>query len=73
MEALLAAADDAGVPLLVLLGAPEYYCRFGFRPAEELGVIAPEPEWGDAFQARPLTAYTESVAGPFLYAPAFSS
>ena len=73
MEALLAAADDAGVPLLVLLGAPEYYGRFGFRPAEELGVIAPEPEWGDAFQARPLTAYTESVAGPFLYAPAFSS
>ena len=73
MDALLAAADAADVPLIVLLGAPQYYSRFGFRPAQELSVIPPEPEWEDAFQARPLTAYTPSVAGPFEYAPAFSS
>ena len=73
MEALLAAADAAGVPLVVLLGAPQYYSRFGFRPAEELGVIPPEPAWGDAFQARALTAHTESVAGRFEYASAFAS
>lgn len=73
MDALLAAADAADVPLIVLLGAPQYYSRFGFRPAKELGVIPPEPEWGEGFQARPLTAYTESVAGQFQYAPAFSS
>ena len=73
MDALLAAADAADVPLIVLLGAPQYYSRFGFRPAEELGVMPPEPEWGDAFQARPLTAYTASVAGRFQYAAAFSS
>jgi putative acetyltransferase len=73
MDALLAAADAGNVPLIVLLGAPQYYSRFGFRPAEELGVISPEPEWGTAFQARPLTAYTKSVAGRFRYASAFSS
>ena len=73
MGALLAAADAADVPLIVLLGAPQYYSRFGFRPAKELGVIAPERDWGDAFQARPLAAYTESVAGRFEYAAAFSS
>jgi putative acetyltransferase len=73
MGALLAAADAAEVPLVVLLGAPEYYSRFGFRAAKELGVIPPEPGWGDAFQARPLTAYTESLAGRFRYASAFSS
>ena len=73
LDAHLAAADAADVPLVALLGAPEYYGRFGFRPARELGVTSPEPEWGDAFQARPLTAYTESVAGRFRYAPAFSS
>jgi putative acetyltransferase len=73
MDALLSAADAAGVPLIVLLGSPQYYSRFGFRPARELGVIPPEPEWGDAFQARPLTAYTQSVAGRFQYASAFSS
>jgi putative acetyltransferase len=73
MNALLAAADAADVPLIVLLGAPQYYSRFGFRPAKEFGLIPPEPEWGDGFQARPLTAYTESVAGRFQYASAFSS
>jgi putative acetyltransferase len=72
MEALLTAADDADVPLIVLLGSPQYYSRFGFRPAQELGVIPPEPKWGDAIQARPLAAYTPSVAGRFQYAPAFS-
>ena len=73
MDALLSAADAADVPLIVLLGSPEYYSRFGFRPAKELDVMSPVPEWGDAFQARPLTAYTKSVAGPFQYAPAFSA
>ena len=73
MDAVLAAAAAAEVRLIALLGAPQYYSRFGFRPGSELGVIPPEPEWGDAFQARPLTAYTESVAGRFQYAPAFST
>jgi putative acetyltransferase len=73
MDALLTAADAADVPLVALLGSPQYYGRFGFRAAKELGVIPPEPEWGDAFQARPLTAYTRSVAGRFQYAPAFSA
>ena len=72
MDALLSAADVAGVPLVVLLGSPRYYGRFGFRPAAELGVTPPEAGWGDAFQARPLTAYTSRIAGPFRYAPAFS-
>jgi putative acetyltransferase len=73
MDALLTAADDAEVPLIVLLGSPQYYRRFGFRPARELGVLPPEPSWGEAFQARPLTAYTPAVAGQFRSAPAFAS
>jgi putative acetyltransferase len=73
MDALLTAADATNVPLIVLLGAPQYYSRFGFRPARELGVIPPQPGWADAFQARPLTAYTVSIAGQFRYAPALSS
>ena len=72
MQAHLAAADAAGVPLIGLLGAPQYYGRFGFRPAGEFGVVAPEPEWGNAFQIRVLTAYAESVRGRFEYAPAFA-
>jgi putative acetyltransferase len=73
MRALLSAADTAEVPLVALLGSPRYYGRFGFRPAEEMGLMPPDSNWGDAFQARPLTAYTAAVAGPFQYAPAFSA
>jgi putative acetyltransferase len=73
MEALLAAADAADVPMIVLLGSPQYYSRFGFRPAQELSLVPPDQRWGDAFQARPLTAYRPSIAGPFQYASAFSS
>jgi putative acetyltransferase len=73
MSALLDAADVENVPLVVLLGSPQYYGRFGFRSAVELGVVPPEPKWGSAFQARPLSAYTPAIAGPFEYAPAFSS
>jgi putative acetyltransferase len=72
MDALLTAGDAAGVPMVVLLGSPQYYGRFGFRPAQELGVRSPEPTWGEAFQARPLTAYTPALGGPFRYAPAFT-
>lgn len=72
MNALLAAADAADVPLVVLLGSPQYYGRFGFRPARELGVTSPEPEWGNAFQARSPSAHSPLVAGQFRYAPAFS-
>ena len=71
MNALLTAADAAQVPMIVLLGSPQYYARFGFRPAHELGVIPPEPRWGEAFQARPLTAYTRAIVGQFRYASAF--
>jgi putative acetyltransferase len=73
MNALLTAADAAEVPMIVLLGSPQYYSRFGFRPAQELGVTSPEPSWGDAFQARPLTAYTPALAGQFQFASAFPS
>ena len=73
MNALLTAADAADVPMVVLLGSPRYYSRFGFRPAQELAVTSPEPRWGEAFQARTLTAYTPAIAGRFEYAPAFSA
>ena len=73
MHSLLDAADANKLPLVVLLGSPQYYSRFGFRPALELGVVPPEPNWGSAFQARTLSAYTTAIAGPFQYAPAFSS
>ncbi|MGC4879936.1 GNAT family N-acetyltransferase [Micromonospora sp. DT43] len=71
MHAVLGAAEARDEPLVVLLGHPEYYPRFGFRPAVELGVTPPQP-WGPRyFMARPLTAWRESIRGEFRYARPF--
>lgn len=72
MHAVLAAADALDEPLVALLGDPGYYRRFGFRPASEVGVRAPEPAWGDLFQVRTLTAYDPALTGTFTYAAPFS-
>lgn len=70
MHAVLGAADALGEGLVGLLGDPGYYARFGFVPASTVGVDAPDPAWGDYFQARPLTAY-DGATGTFRYAAPF--
>ena len=71
MRAVIAAADDLGEPLVGLLGDPGYYRRFGFVPAREVGVVAPESSWGDFFQVRTLSSYAGEV-GRFRYAAPFA-
>jgi putative acetyltransferase len=71
MHAVLAAADALELPLVGLLGSIEYYPRFGFVPAGQVGIEAPNPAWGDHFQVRMLTAYRPSIVGTFRYARAF--
>jgi putative acetyltransferase len=71
MHAVLGAADALGEPLVALLGHTEYYPRFGFRPAGELGIAPPVAAWAAHFQVRPLTAYAEDLRGTFRYARPF--
>ena len=72
VHTVLGAADGLGEPLVVLLGDPAYYSRFGFRPAADLGITPPVPEWAPHFQARPLTAHTPALRGEFRYATPFT-
>ncbi|MEU5260242.1 N-acetyltransferase [Amycolatopsis sp. NPDC021455] len=72
MHAVVGAADALGYGLVVLLGEPAYYERFGFVTASDLSITAPDPQWGRYFQARTLAAYQPAQAGAFEYAPAFS-
>lgn len=71
MHAVLGAADAHGEGIVVLLGHTDYYPRFAFRPAAELGIEPEEPEWGPHFQARPLTAYRPELRGVFRYPAPF--
>jgi putative acetyltransferase len=72
MHATIGAADAAGEPLIALLGDQRFYRRFGFVPASQLGIAAPDPAWGDHFQARRLTDWTPSITGTFRYAGPFA-
>ena len=72
MDAVLGAAEALGEPLVVLLGDPGYYHRFGFRLAAEYQITPPDPAWHPHFQARPLTAYAPTLHGPFAYAAPFN-
>jgi putative acetyltransferase len=73
MHAVIAAADALDYPLVALLGHLDYYPQFGFVPASQLGVLAPEPKWGDHFQARPLATWPAGVGGTFRYAAPFEA
>jgi putative acetyltransferase len=71
MHAVIAAADALDYPVVVLLGHLDFYPRFGFAPAATLGITAPDPEWGDHFQARPLAGHRSDLGGRFRYAAPF--
>ena len=66
----LAACKHAGIGFVVVLGAPEYYRRFGFRTAS-LFKLENEYGAGDAFMALALREGS-ITAGLVRYAPEFS-
>jgi putative acetyltransferase len=63
-------ADELGEPLVLILGNPAYYGRFGFEPATPLGLDSPG-SFGDAWMAVKLTAYDPAVRGRVVFPPAF--
>ena len=68
MKSLVIAATSRGWPLLVLLGDPVYYSRFGFEPAWPLGLTyAPAGTGSPHFQARRLDHYDARQRGSFTY------
>jgi putative acetyltransferase len=69
---VLEAADDRGEPLVIVLGHPAYYPRFGFESARKHGIEPPDPAFPDeAFMVVRLRAYDPSVRGRVSYPPAF--
>ncbi len=69
VHALVAVAEAAGERLVLLLGDPGWYRRFGFVAATDLGVEPPDPAWGGYFQARALA--DPVPRGTFRYAAPF--
>jgi putative acetyltransferase len=73
MHAAIAAADAMDEPMIILLGDPGYYGRFGFEPAVPLGVEPQDPGWASAFQVRRLANWRDDLRGRYTYSPGFDA
>ncbi len=68
VRALVSEAEARGWPLLVLLGEPAFYARFGFVPAASVGIhYAPAGADNPHFQARVLKGDAPVGRGEFSY------
>jgi putative acetyltransferase len=61
-------ARTAGETLILVLGDPKYYSRFGFRAAADMGIVGPYV--GESFQA--LSLASDAPVGRAVYPAAFA-
>ncbi|KUL51446.1 transferase [Streptomyces sp. NRRL F-4489] len=71
VRAALAAARERGESLVVVLGHPGYYPRFGFAPASRFGIRAPFDVPDEALMALSLDASRPVPSGAIRYPAAF--
>ena len=68
MHAVLGAAEALGEPLVGLVGVPpEFFARFGFRPGQETGILAPVEDWRPYFMVRSMTEYRPFMRGTLAF------
>jgi putative acetyltransferase len=69
----LARAAETRFPDVDVVGHADYYPRFGFEPANALGIEAPFDVPPEAWMAHRLPAYTREARGTVVYPDAFES
>ena len=73
VEEALRIAAGTGFPLVVAVGHPAYYPRFGFEPAGARGVDAPWDVPAAAWMMLPLPSYRPEARGLVTYPEAFDA
>lgn len=71
IRACIDAAEAREEPLVVVLGHPWYYPRFGFEPAIRSGIEAPRPVPDHVFMVRRLARWSPSLRGQVEYPACF--
>jgi putative acetyltransferase len=66
-------AAETDYPLVVVLGHPEYYPRFGFEPGAEHGVRCPYDAPPEAWMVKRLPAYRPEARGLVIYPAPFGA
>ncbi|HEX5467154.1 MAG TPA: N-acetyltransferase [Candidatus Limnocylindrales bacterium] len=67
----LDAAEIREEPLVLVLGHPWFYPRFGFRPSTAYGIVPPRPVPEATFMVKPLTTYRSALRGRVILPPVF--
>lgn len=73
VQAGLTVADSLGEALIVVLGHPQFYPRFGFKPSVEYAIESPFPVPDAAFMVKPLQHFHTAYRGRVVYPPAFNN
>jgi putative acetyltransferase len=72
VERGLSGGHDLGHKIVIVVGHPEYYPRFGFKPARALGLECPFPAPDEAFMALELVpGALDGISGMLIYPPEF--
>lgn len=66
-------AAETDYPLVVVLGHPDYYPRFGFEPGAEHGVECPYEVPSEAWMVHRLPAYRREASGLVIYPAPFGA
>lgn len=72
VRAGLEATEARGESLVIVLGHPQFYSRFGFEPSVGYGIESPFPVPDEVFMVKPLKNYQEYYRGKIVYSPAFN-
>jgi putative acetyltransferase len=67
----LAKAEARLEAIAIVLGHPEFYPRFGFKPSVKYGIESPFPVPEDVFMVKPLQHYKNKYRGKVIYPAAF--
>lgn len=72
IRAGLAVAEVRRELMIIVLGNPQFYSRFGFESSVNYGIESPFPVPKEVFMVKPLKNYQERYRGKIVYPPAFN-
>jgi putative acetyltransferase len=64
-------ADARGEAIVIVLGHPQFYSRFGFQPSVYYKIESPFEVPEDVFMVKSLKIYQDKYKGKVVYPPAF--
>ena len=66
-------AESIQTPMIIVLGEPKFYNRFGFKPAINYGIQSPFDVPNEYFMVKHLNSESEKLSGIISYPSAFQN